>query len=50
MKYRFEINKRLMGLNEYIKLNRKNKYARNKAKQDEQNFIIWEIKRQLGNI
>ena len=50
MKYRFEINKRLMGLNEYIRLNRKNKYAGNKAKQDEQNFIIWEIKRQLGNI
>ena len=50
MKYTFIINKRLMGLNEYTRANRDNKYAGNRAKQDEQTYIIWEIKKQLGNI
>ncbi len=50
MKYKFEINKRLMGLNEYINLNRKNRYLGNQAKQKEQAYIIWCIKEQLGNI
>lgn len=50
MKYRFEINRRLMGLNEYTKVNRTNRYAGNQAKQQEQEYIIWGIKKQLGNI
>lgn len=50
MKYRFEIDKRLMGLNEYTKFNRTNKYLGAKAKQEEQAYIIWCIKKQLGNL
>lgn len=50
MKYRFEINKRLMGLNEYTKLNRENRYKANQAKQNEQAYIILNIYRQLGHI
>lgn len=50
MKYKFEIDKRLMGLNEYTNLNRKNRYLGNQAKQKEQAYIIWCIKEQLGNI
>lgn len=41
MRYKFEVNKRLMGLNEYTKYNRTNKYAGAEAKKKEQ---------QLGNI
>ena len=29
MKYKFEIDKRLMGLNEYTNLNRRNRYLGN---------------------
>lgn len=47
-KYKFEIDKRLMGLNEYTKYNRTNKYAG--AKKKEQQYIIWCIKEQLGNL
>lgn len=50
MKYRFEIHKRLMGLNEYTRINRKNKYEGNKTKQNEQDYIMWCIKEQLGNL
>ena len=50
MKYRFEIDKRLMGLNEYTKLNRENRYLGNQAKQKEQEYIMWCIKQQLGNL
>lgn len=50
MKHRFVIDKRLMGLNEYTKYNRANKYLGAKAKKNEQEYIIWEIKEQLGNI
>lgn len=50
MKYRFEINKRLIGLNEYTNTNRYNKYAGAKQKKDEQNFIKACIKQQLGNL
>lgn len=50
MKYKFEIDKRLMGLNEYTKINRNNKYAGNEAKQREQAYIMWCIKEQLGNL
>ena len=50
MKYKFIINKRLLGLNEYINLNRTNKYMGAKAKRLEQDFIIYCIKQQLGNL
>lgn len=49
VKYIFEIDKRLMGLNEYTKLNRTNKYAGASAKKEEQAYIIWKIREQLGN-
>lgn len=49
VKYIFEIDKRLMGLNEYTKANRSNKYQGNQAKQKEQAYIIWKIREQLGN-
>lgn len=48
MKYKFEIDKRLLGLNEYTKINRNNKYAGNQAKQREQSYIMLCIKEQLG--
>lgn len=50
MKYRFEIDKRLMGLNEYTRLNRENKYKGNQAKKREQAYIMWCIKEQLGDL
>lgn len=49
-KYKFEIDKRLMGLNEYTKLNRESRYKGNEAKQREQAYIMWCIKEQLGNL
>ena len=49
-KYKFEIDKRLMGLNEYTKYNRTNKYAGAGAKKKEQQYIIWCIKEQLENL
>lgn len=48
--YRFEIDKRLMGLNEYTKANRTNKYVGSQAKKDEQRYIEWCIIEQLGNL
>ena len=50
MNYKFEIDKRLMGLNEYTKINRNNKYAGNEAKQREQAYIQLCIIQQLGHI
>lgn len=50
MKYKFVIDKRLMGLNEYTKYNRTNKYAGAGAKKKEQQYIILCIKKQLGNL
>lgn len=50
MKYKFEIDKRLMGLNEYTAYNRANKYMGATAKKQEQAYIMWCIKAQLGNI
>ena len=49
MKYKFEITKRLSGLNEYVKANRSNKYVGAKMKKQEQAYIIWCIREQLGN-
>lgn len=39
-----------MGLNEYTNQNRRNKYAGASAKKKEQEYIIYCIKQQLGNI
>lgn len=50
MKYKFEINKRLMGLNEYTRLNRSNKYMGAAAKKKEQEYIKWCIWEQIGKI
>lgn len=50
MTYKFEINKRLMGLNEYTKHNRTNRYVGAKSKKNEQEYIIWCIRQQLGNL
>ncbi len=50
MKYKFEIHKRLMGLNEYTRINRRSRYEGNEAKQSEQAYIMWCIKEQLGNL
>ena len=50
MTYRFEIPKRLVGLNEFIRANRSNKYLGAKQKKSEQEFIKIYIKQQLGNI
>ena len=50
MIYKFEIDKRLRGLNEYTKSNRTNRYVGAKAKKDEQQYIIWCILGQLGHV
>ena len=50
MTYKFEINKRLIGLNEYTNANRYNKYAGAKKKKEEQEYIKYCILNQLGNI
>ncbi len=50
MKYKFVIDRRLIGLNEYTKYNRANKYMGAKVKKEEQEYIVWGIKKQLGNI
>lgn len=50
MKYKFEIDKRLIGLNEYTNTNRYNRYAGAKQKKDEQNHIKTCIRQQLGDI
>ena len=48
--YKFEINKRLVGLNEYTNANRYNRYAGAKKKKEEQEYIKYCILNQLGNI
>ena len=50
MKYKFEITKRLIGLNEYTNTNRYNKYAGAKQKKEEQEYIKYCILEQLGKI
>ena len=50
MKHKFEINKRLIGLNEYTNVNRYNKYAGAKQKKTEQEYIKMCIKKQLGDL
>lgn len=50
MIYKFEINKRLLGYNEYNNLNRKNRYAGNTAKKQEEEYIYYCIKQQLKDV
>jgi Holliday junction resolvase RusA-like endonuclease len=50
MKYKFEIPKRLIGLNEYTNTNRYNRYAGAKQKKGEQEYIKMCILEQLGNV
>lgn len=50
MIYRFEIDKRLIGLNEYTNTNRYNRYAGAKQKKEEQEYIKYCILNQLGKI
>lgn len=50
MKYKFEIDKRLAGANELIHQTNRNRYAGNKLKQEEQEYIKWCIKKRLGNL
>lgn len=50
MIYKFEIPKRLPSFNEYMNINRYNKYAGAKIKRDEEMFIRTAIYEQLGNI
>lgn len=50
MKYKFEIHQRLPSLNSYIHKINRNRYAGNKFKQDIQESICWEIKKQLRGI
>lgn len=50
MKYKFEIDKRLIGLNEYTNTNRYNKYAGAEQKKKEQDYIKMCIRQQLGSI
>lgn len=50
MKYKFEIDKRLIGLNEYTNTNRYNRYAGAKQKKEEQEYIKMCIRQQLGNL
>lgn len=46
MKQFFLIQGRLPGLNEYTKMNRANRFAANKLKQDTEDMIMWEAKAQ----
>ncbi len=50
MKYKFEIDKRLAGANEFIKKAYSNRHAGNNLKQEEQEYIKWCIRKQLGNL
>lgn len=49
MKYKFEIDRRLAGANEFIKKAYSNRHAGNGLKKEEQAYIIWCIREQLGN-
>lgn len=50
MKYKFEIDKRLAGANEFIRKAYSTRHEGNRLKKEEQAYIIWCIKEQLGNI
>ena len=50
MTYRFTIDGRLPGNNEFINANRTNPYKGNKMKQDSETIIIWAIRHQLKSL
>lgn len=41
---KFTINGRLIGLNEYTKVNRTNSFLANKIKRDQEEIVIWSAK------
>lgn len=45
MKQTFEIPGKLIGLNEYVDMCRRNRYGAAKAKRENQERVCWEIKR-----
>ena len=50
MTYKFTIDGRLDGLNEFIAANRTNPYKGNKMKQDNQQIAMWAIRQQLKRL
>lgn len=50
MQYKFTIDGRLDGLNEFIAANRTNPYMGNKMKQDNEEVVIWSIRQQLKDL
>ena len=50
MTYKFKIDGRLDGLNEFIAANRTNPYKGNKMKQDNQQIAMWAIRHQLKRL
>lgn len=50
MTYKFTIEGRLDGLNKFINANRSNPYMGNKLKQDNEEIVIWAIRKQLKDL
>lgn len=50
MTYKFTINGRLNGNNEFINANRTNPYKGNKMKQDAEEIVIWSIRKHLKDL
>ena len=50
MTYEFRIDGQLANLNDYIKAGNSSRYKANKLKQDEQEYVSWHIKKQLGSL
>ena len=50
MTYKFTIKGRLDGLNKFINANRSNPYMGNKLKQENEEVVIWAIKKQLKDL
>ena len=50
MQYKFTIEGRLDGLNKFINANRSNPYMGNKLKQENEEKVIWAIKKQLKDL
>ena len=50
MQYKFTIDGRLDGLNEYTSANRTNPYKGGKMKKDNEEVVIWSIRQQLRGL
>lgn len=50
MTYKFTIDGRLNGNNEFIHANRTNPYKGNKMKQDAEEIVIWSIRKHLKSL